>query len=74
MQADEVALLEQFLELEGAADPQGLVHPLAEVRVVEDDVEAQGLGAEGRGRADPARSRRPRTSCRAGEGVPMALR
>ena len=54
MQADEVALLEQLVELVDAADAQGLVDPLAEVGVVEDDVEPQGLGAEGRRRADPA--------------------
>ena len=54
VQADEVALLEQFLELVDPADAQGLVHPLAEVRVVEDDVEPQGLGPEGRRGADPA--------------------
>ena len=64
VQADEVALLEQLVERVDPADAQGLVHPLAEVGVVEDDVEPQGLGPHGGRRADPAAADQARASCR----------
>ena len=53
MEADKMALLEQFLELEHAADPERLVHTLAEKWVVKDNVEPERLSTEGRRRADP---------------------
>ena len=54
VQAHEMALLEQVFELINAADPQRLVHPLAQVGVVKDDVEPQRLGSQGGRRPDPA--------------------
>ena len=73
VQADEVALLEQLVELVDAADAERLVDPLAEVRVVEDHVEPQGPGAEGRGRADPAAADHAERLA-ASRGVPRAVR
>ena len=73
VQADEVALLEQLFEPVDAADAQRLVDPLAEIRVVEDDVEPERLGAQGRRGADPAAADHAERLA-AQPGVPMAVR
>ena len=49
-----MALLEQFFEPVNTADAQRLVHSLAEVGIVKDDVQPQRLGPERGRRADPA--------------------
>src|SRR5262249_8971424 len=54
VQADEVTLFEQVFESVATAVAEGLVDALGEGGVVEDDIETEGLGPEGGGRADPA--------------------
>ena len=49
-----MALLEQVFKLINTANAQRLVHPLAEVGVVKDDVQPQRLGSQGRRGPDPA--------------------
>src|SRR5262249_16440931 len=54
MQADKLALLQEFLELEDTANPQGLIHPLPQVGVKEDHVQTEGFGSQCRCSSDPA--------------------
>ena len=52
VERDAVGLEEQVLKGVDALQTEGLLDAVRKVRIVEDDVEAERLGAEGHSRAD----------------------